>query len=99
MSYLLNLKKYLKEQAIVIRATKKELKDYQKDHSGCDNGFFSILNKLSQNYRHHHIAYSILRGKSYEAIESSNTKIKPDMSLIQEIKDAYTEKNVCISAS
>jgi hypothetical protein len=99
MLYLSNLKKYLKEQVVIIRATKKELRDYQKSHRGCDNGFFSKLAKLSQNYRHHHIAYSMLRGKSYETIERPNESNKPNISLIQEIRDAHTEKNVCISAS
>jgi hypothetical protein len=99
MSYLANLKKYLKEQVVIIRVTKKELKDYQKSHSGCDNSFFSKLYKLSQNYRHHHIAYSMLRGKSYETIERPKKSNMPNIPLIQEIRDAHTEKNVCISAS
>jgi len=99
MSNLLNLKKYLKEQVVLIRATKVELKEYQRANRGWDNNFFSTLYKLSQNYRHHHIAYSMLRGKSYESIEQPSKKGMPDFSLIKEIKDAHTEKNVCVSAS
>jgi len=96
MSNLFILKKYLKEQAKLIRATKKELKSYQKEHGGCDGGYYGTLRKLSRDYRHHHIAYSMLKGKCYESIERPNTKIAPDMALIQEIRDAHTEKNVCI---
>lgn len=98
MSKLFSLKKYLKKQAALIRATKKELKTYQKKHGGSDGGYFYTLWKLSRDYRHHHIAYSMLKGKTYEVIESANTKIAPNMQIVKEIRDAYTE-NVCISAS
>jgi len=98
MSNLYNLKKYLKEQATLIRSTKTELKAFQKENGGYDGGFFSTLKKLSWNFRHHHIAYSMLRGKAYEVIERPNTKILPNMDLIEEIKGAYTE-DVCTSAT
>lgn len=98
MSNIANLKKYLKEQAALIRATKKELKECQRENSGRDGGFYSTLKNLSKDYRHHHIAYSILRGKLYEVIEKPREDNKPDMALIQEIKDAYTAKDVCVSA-
>lgn len=98
MSKIHNLKNFLKEQAAIIRATKKELKTYQKEHSGCDGGYFRTLWKLSNEYRCHHIAYSMLRGKTYEQIESANTEVPPNMDKIKEIRDAYTE-NVCVSAS
>ena len=99
MSKIYNLKKYLKEQASLIRSTKVELKAFQKKNGGYDGGFFSTLKKLSRNYRHHHIAYSMLRGKAYEVIERPNTRILPNMDLIQEIKDAYTKEDVCASAA
>lgn len=98
MSKLYNLKKYLKDQITIIRSTKKELKDHQKKHAGWDGDYFSILKKLSHDYRHHHIAYSMLKGKTYEVIERPNTRIAPDMDLVKEIRDAYAE-DVCISAS
>jgi hypothetical protein len=98
MSKIYILKSYLKEQAALIRATKKELKEHQRTHKGCSDGYFSKLKKLSQDYRHHHIAYSMLKGKAYEVIESPKTKCAPDFQIIKGIKDAHTE-NVCISAS
>lgn len=98
MSKLTNLKNYLKEQSVVIRKTSAELKLYQKANKGYDGGRFSILNKLAKDYRHCHIAYSLLKGKSYEQIEKHCAENnKPDMALIQEIKNAFTE-NVCVSA-
>lgn len=99
MSVLSNLKKYLKEQAALIRATKKELKDYQKANAGHDGGRFFVLKNLSWDYRHHHIAYSLLKGKLYEVIEKPREDNKPDTQLIQRIKDAHTAKDVCVSAS
>lgn len=97
MCNLSNLKSYLKEQAALIRSNTIELKKYQKEHKGRDGGRFFTLKKLSRGYRHHHIAYSMLRGKSYEAIEKPNPYNKPNMDLIQEITDAYTAKDVCAS--
>lgn len=96
MLNLQNFKNFLKEQAATIRTTKSELKAYQKKHSGCDGGYFMKLKGLSNRYRHYHIAYSMLKGKAYETIESANTKILPDMDKIKEIRDAYT-KDVCPS--
>lgn len=98
MSKIYILKSYLKEQAALIRATRKELKEHQRTHGGCSDGYFSKLKKLSWDYRHHHIAYSMLKGKVYEVIESPKTICAPDFEAIKGIKDAYTE-NVCISAS
>ena len=98
MSKLYTLKKYLKDQIKIIRASKKALKDHQKKHAGWDGGYFSTLKNISRDYRHHHIAYSMLKGKAYEVIERANTRIAPDMDLVKEIRDAHTE-NVCASAA
>lgn len=98
MSRLHKLKKFLKKQAKLIRATKKELKEYQRKHAGCDDGFYHTLRILSSDYRYHHIAYSMLKGKPYEVIERHNTIVKPNMDLVKEIRDAHTE-DVCASAS
>jgi hypothetical protein len=97
MSTIHDLKKYLKEQTALIRATKTELKHFQRENGGYDGGFFKKIRHLSINYRHHHIAYSLLKGKTYDQIEKPAIDNKPDMSFIEEIKDAYTE-NVCASA-
>lgn len=96
MSNIANLKKYLKEQAALIRETKKELKECQRENSGRDGGLYSTLKKLSWDYRHHHIAYSMMRGKSYEFIEKPREENKPNMAFIQEIRNAYTAEDVCV---
>ncbi|MDD5649795.1 MAG: hypothetical protein PHF86_05145 [Candidatus Nanoarchaeia archaeon] len=98
MSKILNLKNYLKEQAAIIRTLTAELKLYQKSNSGADGGYFKQLKYLAKDYRLHHIAYSLLKGKTYEQIEKCCAENnKPDMAKVQEIKNAYTE-NVCVSA-
>lgn len=86
----------MRTQATLIRSTKKELKLFQKENHGWDGGFYKTLRHLSNDYRHHHIAYSLLKGTPYENIEKPSNE--PDFSLIEEIKNAYTEKNVCASA-
>jgi len=97
MSKISNLKKYLKEEAALIKTNRVELKTFQKQNNGYDNGFFKKIKSLSTNYRHYHIAYSLLKGKNYNQIEKPSENNKPDMSFIEEIKNAYTE-NVCVSA-
>ena len=100
MSKIKNLKNYLKEQAVEIRKVKSELKEYQNAHNS-DGGIFAVSKKLSKNYRVHHIAYCLLRGKTYEQIERKcGEDNKLNMSLVQEIKEiknVYTE-DVCISS-
>ena len=90
MSKIKNLKNYLKEQAV-------EIREYQKAHNS-DGGRFAVSKRLSKNYRVHHIVYCLLRGKTYEQIEKKcREDNKPNMSLVQEIKNVYTE-DVCISS-
>lgn len=95
MSKFSELKKYLKEKAASISFAKKELKDFQKEHSGYDGGYFKLIKELAYDYRHHHIAYCLMKGKEYEIIEKPHEDNKPDFKYIEEIKNAYTE-NVCI---
>lgn len=98
MSKLSELKNYLKVQAVEIRTLKAKLKEYQKKHCGYDNGMFYAIKKMAENYRNHHIAYCLIRGKSYEQIEKNvAANNKPNMELIQGIKNAYKE-DVCLSA-
>lgn len=97
MSKISNLKKYLKEQAVLIKTNRTELKTFQKQNNGYDNGFFKTIKNISTNYRYYHIAYSLLKGKNYDQIEKPAENNKPDMSFIEEIKNAYTE-NVSVSA-
>jgi hypothetical protein len=89
-----NLREYLKSAATEIRNTRNELKTYQKENAGYDGGFYKKINEICRDYRHRHIAASLLRGTSYESIENPRQGNEPDWTLIQEIKDAYTT-HVC----
>jgi hypothetical protein len=93
----MSLKSYLKQEAQNIRSTRNDLKKYQQEHNGCDGNFYCLLRTLVYNYRHHHIAYSLLRGKKYESIEKPAENNKPNFQFIQEIQNEHT-KNVCIGA-
>jgi hypothetical protein len=97
MPTISDLKKYLKEQSALIRTMRAELKLFQKENSGWDGGYYKKIRHLSIKYRHHHITYSLLKGKAYEQIEKPAEDNKPDMDFIKEIKNAFTE-NVCVSA-
>jgi len=85
------LKVELKSLAEKIRETKTELKKYQKENGGCDGGFYMPLYRLRYEYRHKHIAYCQLRGRTYEEIESKSTRNSPDFTYIKEIMDANRE--------
>lgn len=63
------LKGQLKESSLLIRKTRGELKEMQRRNAE----HYAHLAKLSTmitNYRHLHIAYSMLNGNSYEQIEN-----------------------------
>lgn len=91
------LKDLLKEKATVIRNKKQETKDYQRKHGGCCGGRQWTLYHLKQDYRHYHIAYSMLRGRSIHEIEpNSNGDYSP--ATIERIKDQYHEV-VCTDAA
>lgn len=96
MSNFSELKKYLKEKAESISLAKKELKDFQKGHNGYDGGYFKLIKEFAYEYRHHHIAYCLMRGKEYEVIEKSHENNKPNFNYIEEIRGTFYE-NVCIS--
>lgn len=50
--------------------------------------------------RHKHIAYSMMRGRTYEQIEAKCRKgNSPDQNLIQEIIRAYGTTDVCVGAA
>jgi len=89
------LKSELKAIAKKIKETKIKTKEYQRDHGGDDGGFYCDIFKFKHDYRHKHIAYSQLRGRKYEEIESNCSRAgDPDFDLIKEIMDKhYEEKN------
>ena len=94
------LKAELKLMAAGLRADKAEIKKTQKEfgsQSACTLQWALVSTK--RTCRHKHIAYSMLRGKTYEQIEPKcREDNKPNQDLIREIIDAYRTKDVCIGA-
>jgi hypothetical protein len=112
MKKILILKNELKELASKIRISKAECKQCQREHGGCDGystgsmadgtfkwhgGYFKLIENLKIDFRHKHIAYCLLRGRTIDEIEHPAEDNKPDQTLIKEILNAYTE-DVCACA-
>ncbi len=91
------LKQWLLARAVEIRETRKIYKDEQRK-SGWSYLAWG-LQTMSREYRHHHIAYSELRGKTRDQIEKPRENNLPDEDIIKSIKAEYLdEQAVCISA-
>jgi len=93
------LKSWLKTAAIEIRIGKNLYKDSQRNHKDNPRNLWNVQ-KLQREYRHKHIAYSELRGKTRAQIENPRQGNEPNETLIQSIKDEYKElpQTICISA-
>ena len=95
------LKEELKETASQIRKLRIEYKNHQK------KGEYSLyipigskLKGLQWGFRHKHIAYCLLRGRTMEQIEKKNREGNaPNHQLIKSIMEAYqNEEAIHISA-
>jgi len=94
----MSLKKELKIKAAEIRKTKIQIKELQKSRDYAGKLQYSLLH-LKRDYRHKHIAYSMLRGRTYEQIEPKcHENNKPNMDFVKEIMDEYSENYVRLSA-
>jgi len=91
------LKHWLVTKAIEIKETRKIHKENQR--SDANNDLMWPLYKMSQEYRHHHIAYSELRGKSREQIECPRFNNLPNEDKIKKIKEDYfdEQETLCVS--
>lgn len=94
MSKVKELKQILKALAEKIRETKIALKEHQRKNAGWDGGFYLDVHKLAWEFRHKHIAYCLLRGRTRDEIERPGDDNLPDETLIQEAFDAYRTENV-----
>jgi hypothetical protein len=84
------LKSFLKETADKIRATRSQLKEAQRKRDVGAWRFQGRLASLKYEYRHHHIAYCELRGRTRDQIEPRiREHNEPNERYIQEIKDKY----------
>jgi hypothetical protein len=84
------LKHWLITHATEIRETRKLHKENQRSRN--DNRLNCKLWNASNDYRHHHIAYSELRGKSREQIERPRENNLPSEDWIQDIKKKYWDE-------
>ena len=82
------LKKFLKETAAEIRITRHQYKEAQRGKT-TEWGLLGKLLKLQREYRHHHIAYCELRGRTREQIERPRDNHMPNESYIDDIKELY----------
>lgn len=98
-SSIKTLKINQKKSALELRELKSNIKSIQKERgsgAACDEQ--SNLAMRKNDYRHRHIAYCLLRGRSYKDVENHcREDNKPNWRLIQEIQDAYASEDVCIS--
>lgn len=97
------LKDLLKQKATEIRNLKCETKEYQRKHGGSCGGRQWTLQRMKSDYRHHHIAYSEMRGKTRDQIEPNSyddwcDPFRLDESKIKAIKAQYHE-DVCTDAA
>ena len=88
-----DLKEWLKENAVDIRNHKISTKNTQRDRDWLTAGTMQIgLLAKQKRYRHHHVAYSELLGRTRDQIEKTRRKETPrlDETWIQRIKEEYT---------
>lgn len=95
----LELKNYLKKLAIEIRTLKQKHREVQRQNKGGGSGYIPDLYYKCRDYRHCHIAYSELRGKTRDQIEKPKENNKPNEKDITQIKEKYAdEKTLCVGA-
>jgi len=86
------LKQFNKDTASQIRKIRSQYKEAQRSggYISVSNGFLFQLLKLQYDYRHHHIAYCELRGKTRLEIESKiREHNEPNEEYIKQIKEKY----------
>jgi hypothetical protein len=96
----LELKNYLKKLAIEIREYKSKHKEVQRQNGGGGSRYIGEIYSRQFLYRHHHIAYSELRGKTRDQIEKPKENNKPNEKVIEKIKKDYFDEPqaLCVGA-
>lgn len=86
------LKSRLKELAVSIRTTKAMYKNCQRGVTPWADFYAFCKTQPSGDYRHIHIAYCLLRGKTYEQVENKvHEGNEPNWALIETIMNQYRE--------
>ena len=89
MKNILRLKNELKTKAQIIREARAKLKTSQRKGSYTGSQQWG-LETLKSDYRHQHIAYCELRGKTREQIEKYHRDDNaPNETVIAQIKETY----------
>lgn len=91
------LKLELKGLAIKIRNLKRDTKKYQRENFGNHGTIGMMLHNIQWEYRHKHIAYCLLRGRTMEQIEKKTREgNEPDQSHIKLLLEKYNEETICV---
>jgi hypothetical protein len=100
MKKIFELKEINKTLAKQIKEKKVDVKKTQREGKYAGKLQYELLD-LKWLYRKQHIAYCLLRGKSYEQIEKprkENELNEEAWKQINQIKEAYHEEDVCIGS-
>ena len=90
MNKFQELKQWLKDNAKELTKLKLELKNYQRNHGGSGSTYHYEVDKLRHEWRHKHIAYCIMRGRTYEQIENPSSDNPANTTLIQRYIEEFT---------
>jgi len=95
MTKLGQLKEELKKLAVEIRKGKINNKEIQRLNGGrAGFGYRADAN----TYRHMHIVYCLLRGRTMEQIENKNREHnEPNTYLINKYMEVYREEAICVN--
>lgn len=83
-----DLKRILKGIATEIQVKRPLFRNEQRTHVSHTVSIYELLG-LSDDFRHKHIAYCELRGRTRDQIEKPHENNLPDENRIKEIKDEY----------
>ncbi len=86
----LELKQWLKTEGSRIKAIRNKHKNNQRLNN--NNELMCKLFMTSRDYRHHHIAYSELRGHTRSEIENPRENNLPNENWILSIKEKYSDE-------
>ena len=98
MRKITELKYLLKDLGKEIRLEKELLKERHRNKQYNYTNDTKVL-RLKYQYRHKHIAYSELRGRTRKEIEKPSDTNLPNEKLIEELKKQYSEEALCVSAA
>lgn len=94
----LELKNYLKGLAIEIREYKSKHKEVQRQNCGGGSKYLGEIYYRQVLYRHHHIAYSEMRGKTRDQIEKPRENNLPNEDIVKKIKEKYFDEPTTLCA-